>query len=99
MQNHFALLYVVVFGANFVSNGCRDSCQLLVVTDDLYLVAGENDGVATWNVQAVRATENAADMRTKAMAKLRCFIPRDSIISVSIPIAMTIISALVKRVR
>ena len=67
---HFALLYVVVFGRISFRMAAEIAAKLLVVTDDLYLVAGENDGVATWNVQAVRATENAADMRTK---RLRSF--------------------------
>ena len=62
---------MLVFGNGFAVQCASELLELLVVTDNLQAVAGENDAVAARNVQALIAAQDAAHVHAETVAELK----------------------------
>ena len=71
MQFHFPLFDIwVVLVQFFVDDGVEVS-QLIVASDDLYAVVGEEHRVAAGNIDASSATQDAAHMNAETSSHLQ----------------------------
>lgn len=68
LELHLAFLYVGVFRHDVGFGSLGKSLQLLVVANGLETVAGEDNGAASWDVDALVASQDTAYMDTVTSA-------------------------------
>lgn len=68
---HLSFLNLQVLRDEVIAEGVGEFLQLVVIADDLQLVAREDDGVAIRNVETLRATHDTTHVHTEALAKMQ----------------------------
>lgn len=68
---HLSFLNLQVLRDEVAVEGIGKLLQLVVIADDLQLVAREDDGVAIRYIETLRATHDAAHVHAEALAKMQ----------------------------